>query len=167
MKLLAISGSTRSNSTNTSLLRALSEVSPTNIRISMFEGLLEIPVFSPDSEGPRTPRAVQAFCEQLQRSDGVIIASPEYVRTIPGGLKNAIDWLVSREEVVYKPIVLAHASHRGDDMLQSLRLVLNTVTTRFDAKHFLRFSLASEVAERCQSYALRAREHSEDESIHR
>lgn len=63
--------------------------------------------------------------------------------SIPGGLKNAIDWLVSRDEIVHKPVVLAHASHRGDDLLRSLRLVLRTVTTRFDEHHFLRIPLVA------------------------
>ncbi len=63
------------------------------------------------------------------------------MRTIPGGLKNAIDWLVSGEVIVSKPIVLAHASHRGDDMLETLRIVLSTVSTNFNAGVFLRFPL--------------------------
>lgn len=69
------------------------------------------------------------------------MASPECVRSIPGGLKNAIDWLVSRDELTAKPIALAHASHRGDDMLGQLRLVLGMVSQNFRTDFFLRFPL--------------------------
>jgi chromate reductase, NAD(P)H dehydrogenase (quinone) len=56
-------------------------------------------------------------------------------------LKNAIDWLVSREELIGKPIALAHASHRGDDMLGDLRRVLSTASDRFCEGVFLRMHL--------------------------
>lgn len=143
MNLLALSGSVRASSTNRYLLRALSEVSPPGVVIEVFDDLSRLPVFSPDAEEEHTPRAVEDFCDRIRRSDGLIVSSPEYVRSIPGGLKNAIDWLVSRDEIVHKPVVLAHASHRGDDLLRSLRLVLRTVTTRFDEHHFLRIPLVA------------------------
>ena len=65
------------------------------------------------------------------------------MRGIPGGLKNAIDWLVSRDEIIGKPIALSHASVRGDDMLAALRTVLTTVSDGFTEKIFLRVPLNS------------------------
>ena len=65
------------------------------------------------------------------------------MRGLPGGFKNSIDWLVSGEELITKPIALAHASHRGDDMLDALRLVLSTVSTRFSTELFLRIPVAN------------------------
>ena len=141
MRFLAISGSARSLSTNTHLLRAMSQVAPASVHVDVFDRIGSLPVFSPDLEGDAAPRIVRMFAKAIGRSDGLIIASPEYARGIAGGLKNAIDWLVSGEELVGKPIVLAHASHRGDDMLAALRLVLSTVTTNFNADIFLRFAL--------------------------
>ncbi|MBB3353520.1 NAD(P)H-dependent FMN reductase [Rhizobium sp. BK049] len=82
-----------------------------------------------------------ALANAIAEADGLILASPEYIRSVPGGLKNAIDWLVSRNEVIGKPIVLAHASHRGDEMLQQLRTVLATLSERFNGQLFLRFHL--------------------------
>ncbi|ARM88910.1 NADPH-dependent FMN reductase protein [Rhizobium sp. CIAT894] len=141
MKILAISGSARRNSTNTSMLRAVSAVAPCEIEITIFDGVGGLPVFSPDLEGESLPAAVRDFVALIAQSDGVIIASPEYVRSIPGGLKNAIDWLVSGDEIVHKPIALLHASHRGDDMLAGLRIVLATITDRFADHIFLRLPL--------------------------
>ncbi|MBY3069562.1 NAD(P)H-dependent oxidoreductase [Rhizobium laguerreae] len=141
MKILAISGSARRNSTNTAMLQAVRAVAPNEFEISIFDGVGRLPVFSPDLEGEHLPEAVRNFIDAIAQSDGVIIASPEYVRSIPGGLKNAIDWLVSGDEIVHKPIALLHASHRGDDMLTGLRTVLATITDRFAGDIFLRLPL--------------------------
>ncbi|MGO7543603.1 NADPH-dependent FMN reductase [Rhizobium ruizarguesonis] len=141
MRILAISGSARLNSTNTAMLRAIRAIAPSDIEVSIFDGVGRLPVFSPDLEGESLPEVVRDFIDVIAQSDGVIIASPEYVRSIPGGLKNAIDWLVSGDEIVHKPIALLHASHRGDDMLAGLRTVLATVTDRFAGDIFLRLPL--------------------------
>ncbi|MDR9760804.1 NADPH-dependent FMN reductase [Rhizobium redzepovicii] len=141
MKILAISGSARRDSTNTAMLRAVRAVAPSDIEIAIFDGVGGLPVFSPDLEGEALPAAVRHFVAMIAGSDGVIIASPEYVRSIPGGLKNAIDWLVSGEQIVHKPVALLHASHRGDDMLEGLRTILATITDRFAADIFLRLPL--------------------------
>lgn len=141
MDFLAISGSARKLSTNTAMLRAVSDIARPAHSTRLFDRIAELPVFSPDFETRPLPGPVRDFAAQIRRSDGLIIASPEYVRAIPGGMKNAIDWLVSRDEIIDKPIVLMHASHRGDDMLAQLRLVLSTVSTGFSAGLFLRFEL--------------------------
>jgi chromate reductase len=141
MKLLAISGSARQDSTNTALLTAMRVLAPIGTDVSVFHRLDTLPVFSPDLEGERTPVAVIDFLERIARADGIVISSPEYVRSIPGGLKNAIDWMVSRYEIIGKPIALAHASHRGDEMLASLRVVLGTVSDGFLPHVFLRVPL--------------------------
>lgn len=141
MNFLAISGSARACSTNTAMLEAISDIAHPEHSVKVFSDLADLPVFSPDFEGRALPAPVNAFATLIRESDGLIIASPEYVRAIPGGLKNAIDWLVSRDEIIAKPIALMHASHRGDDMLAQLRLVLATVSERFMPELFLRFSL--------------------------
>jgi len=143
MKLLAISGSARQASTNTQLLQVLAWLAPENVTIDVFHSLHHLPVFSPDLEGENLPPAIQDFIKILAQADGVIIASPEYVHAIPGGLKNAIDWLVSGDAIIGKPVALLHASHRGDDMLAALRLVLGTVTSEFQQQIFLRLPLIS------------------------
>lgn len=142
MQILAISGSTRQASTNTSLLRKLAEVVGPGTTVSVFGGLGDLPIFTPDQEAD-PPAAVLSFIAQIEAADGLIISSPEYLHAIPGGLKNAIDWLVSGDAIIDKPIAIMHASHRGEDLLASLRLVLSTVSTRFSKKVFLRLPLMS------------------------
>ena len=138
MKILAISGSARSESANTAFLKGIKELAPSGVEFNIFHRLDILPVFSPDSEGKKTPSEVIQFLQLVATADGIIISSPEYIRSIPGGLKNAIDWMVSRFEIIGKPIALAHASHRGDGMLVSLRRVLSTVSDRFLENLFVR-----------------------------
>lgn len=147
MKILAISGSARQTSTNTALLRALRSIAPSDITLDVFDGIGDLPIFSPDREGANLPDSVGTFMRLVARSDGLLIASPEYVRSIPGGLKNAIDWLVSGDQVVGKPIALVHASHRGDDMLAILRTVLATISSNFNRDLFFRLPLMKEAPE--------------------
>ncbi|MCR8725333.1 NADPH-dependent FMN reductase [Frigidibacter sp. ROC022] len=139
MNILAISGSGRADSTNTAMLRAVARIARPAHEVTVFAEVAGLPVFSPDLEAGPLPETVAHFVGLIERSDAVIISSPEYVRAIPGGMKNAIDWLVSRDEIITKPIVLMHCSHRGDDMLEQLRLVLATVSQRFREDLFLRF----------------------------
>ena len=151
MNILAISGSTRQASTNMALIEAIKIASPKHINFNIYRALGDFPIFSTDLEGIKTPKIIQNFIEQVHLADGLIISSPEYVHAIPGGLKNAIDWLVSSEAIIRKPVVLVHASHRGDDMLQSLRLVLQTVTSGFNEDLFLRVPLISKSPEEIKS----------------
>jgi chromate reductase, NAD(P)H dehydrogenase (quinone) len=141
MQLLAISGSLRAGSTNTALLHVLAKLAAPRADVKVFTGLGDLPIFNPDAEGAATPVPVLAFADAVRRADGLIISCPEYVHALPGGFKNAIDWLVSRDEISGKPIALLHASHGGEDVLSDLRRVLATVSDRFASDIFARFSL--------------------------
>jgi chromate reductase, NAD(P)H dehydrogenase (quinone) len=141
MQILALSGSLRAASTNTALLHALAAAAPAPICVTVFDGLAQIPLFSPDREGAATPPQVLAFAAAVARADGLVISCPEYVHALPGAFKNALDWLVSRPELIGKPIALLHASHRGEDVLADLRRVLATVSDRFAPDVFARFAL--------------------------
>ncbi len=144
MRILAISGSMRSESSNTALLKEIACLASQwdeSIQIEIFNSHDKLPIFSPDKEGDNTPPAVLELCEKIALSNGIIISSPEYIRSIPGGLKNTIDWLVSRTEIIKKPIVLVHASHRGSDVLTSLRIVLSTISENFSDEVFLQIPL--------------------------
>ena len=141
MRLLALSGSLRSQSTNTALLAAAARLAPQDVEVKLSTLWGDLPIFNPDLEARPAHVSVLMFAEEIREADGLLISCPEYVHAVPGGFKNAIDWLVSREELVGKPIALLHASHRGDDALAALRMVLSTVSDRFSANIFERFPL--------------------------
>lgn len=140
MNILAISGSTRTASTNTTLLHALAAIALMDVTVTVYDQLASLPVFSADLDAT-PPATVIDFEQRIAEADGVIFASPEYVRSLPGGLKNAIDWLVSGDAVIAKPMAILHGSHRGGDMLDALRMVLATLSSGFNPDLFARFAL--------------------------
>ncbi len=156
MKILAISGSVRASSTNTAALREIARCAPTSIEISLYNGLGQLPIFNPDLEGDATPPEVRALAQEIANADALLFSSPEYIHAIPGGLKNAIDWMVSRDEFVGKPVYMIHTSHRGEDLLSSLRLVLGTVSERFNPDIFLRFHFISKTEDEISSHMRQA-----------
>lgn len=90
--LLGISGSLRRGSHNTLLLRAAARQLPDGAALRLYDGLREIPAYDEDADGDRPPAAVARLREELAAADGLLIATPEYNQSIPGQLKNAVDW---------------------------------------------------------------------------
>lgn len=128
MRLLGLSGSLRRVSTNTALLRALAANAPDGVTLEVSGLIGTLPVFNPDDEGERTPAAVGALGRSIREADGLVISCPEYAHGIPGGIKNALDWMVSRDEIPGKPVLLVRASTRSDYALEALREVLRTMS---------------------------------------
>jgi NAD(P)H-dependent FMN reductase len=143
MQLLAISGSLRAASSNTALLRSMSRCLPPDCQLLVYDELGALPIFSPDREGEHTPPVVERLGRLVAESDGLVVASPEYVHGIPGGLKNLFDWLTSRFEIVDKPIMVVHASHRGDIALRALLEVLSTLSKNTVPQVSIRIPLLS------------------------
>jgi chromate reductase len=91
MRILGISGSARRDSHNTKLLRAAAETLPAGVELVEWEGLTALPIFDEDLVAER-PAAVADLLDAIAAADAVLIATPEYNHSIPGGLKNALDW---------------------------------------------------------------------------
>jgi len=91
MRLLGIAGSLRRGSFNRALLRTAIELMPEHVTVDTFE-IGEIPLYNADLDTADPPEAVRRFRDQIAAADGLLIATPEYNYSIPGGLKNAIDW---------------------------------------------------------------------------
>ena len=92
MRVLALSGSLRRDSYNTALLRAAAEVAPQGVEVERYEGLASLPPYDADSDVGAGPSAVQDLRERIAAADALLIATPEYNGSIPGLLKNAVDW---------------------------------------------------------------------------
>jgi chromate reductase len=91
MRILGISGSLRRGSHNRKLLRTAAEALPTGAELVEWDGLAGLPAFDEDLEDPR-PQAVAEFFEAVESADALLIATPEYNASLPGALKNALDW---------------------------------------------------------------------------
>jgi chromate reductase, NAD(P)H dehydrogenase (quinone) len=92
MKVLAISGSLRDDSFNTKLLRAAAELAPDSVEIELWNGLKAVPPFDEDDEGEQAPAGAVELFDAIAGADALLFATPEYNSSIPGQLKNAIDW---------------------------------------------------------------------------
>jgi chromate reductase len=92
MRVLGISGSLRRDSLNSALLRAAAERLPGGVELGAFDRLAEIPPFSEDAETGAAPDAVRELREAMRAADAILIATPEYNHSLPGQLKNALDW---------------------------------------------------------------------------
>jgi chromate reductase, NAD(P)H dehydrogenase (quinone) len=111
MKILGISGSLRKASYNTAALRVASEVAPEGVAIEIAD-ISEIPLYNDDVRAQGYPAAVERFREQIRAADALLFATPEYNYSLPGVLKNAIDW-ASRppdQPLAGKPAALMGAS---------------------------------------------------------
>jgi chromate reductase len=112
MKVLGISGSLRSDSHNTRLLRVAAELLPPGVEFEEFDALREVPPFDADAERDPAPGVV-ALKRAITGADAVLIATPEYNHSIPGVLKNALDWVsrpIAANPMRGKPALVIGAS---------------------------------------------------------
>jgi chromate reductase len=113
VRVLGISGSLRRHSYNTKLLRAAEELLPPYVSLEIWERLKEIPPYVEDDDLPPGPPAVEALREAVAEADAMLFATPEYNSSVPGQLKNAIDWLsrpLATGPLRNKPVVVVGAS---------------------------------------------------------
>jgi len=136
IKILAISGSTRAQSSNLDLIKAIADLTADSFSITIFEGLSALPHFNPDLDLDKenAPAAVTSFRQQLQAADGVLICTPEYAIGVPGTLKNAIDWTVSSMGFSQKPVALITASTSGVTAHKALLGTLLIIESKITAE---------------------------------
>jgi NAD(P)H-dependent FMN reductase len=130
MRILGVSGSLQRRSKNLALLIIASRVAPSGAELLLFDGLRDLPHFNPDMEADEVPVSVRRWRQALADSDAVLIASPEYGFSLPGALKNAIDWVIESGELEGKIVAITAAvpgPERGRRGLQALRDTLSAV----------------------------------------
>jgi chromate reductase, NAD(P)H dehydrogenase (quinone) len=113
MKILGVSGSLRRDSHNTALLRAAGELFPAGVELELWDGLKAIPPYDEDDDVQPAPASVAAMKAAIADADGVLFATPEYNHSVPGQLKNALDWVsrpLAGNPLQGKPVAVVGAS---------------------------------------------------------
>ena len=141
-KILAISGSTRHNSTNSNYIKAIAALSEGEFNITLFEGIGGLPHFNPDDNNDAVAPEVADFRSLLAAADAVLICTPEYAHGVPGSLKNAIDWTVSSNGFYHKPTALITASTDGSFGHRALLETLKVIEAKDIEKNHLVISFA-------------------------
>ncbi|MGH6912968.1 MAG: NADPH-dependent FMN reductase, partial [Geminicoccales bacterium] len=115
LKLVTLLGSLRKASFNAAIARALPALAPDGIAIAALPSIGDLPVYDADLQADGIPRSVIDLGAAIRAADGVIIVTPEYNYSVPGGLKNAIDWISRLENQPFgrKPVALESASPGG------------------------------------------------------
>lgn len=132
--ILAIIGSASENSSNERLVEFLIASSKGRLNWIIFNELKSLPHFDPELSAKNTPQEVIAFRKQIEEADGVVICTPEYVFSIPSGLKNAIEWCVSTTLFSDKPCGLITASAQGEKGHEELQLLMRTLGAHFTSE---------------------------------
>jgi chromate reductase len=113
MKILGISGSLRGDSHNRKLLRAAADLLPAGVELELWDGLKEVPPYDEDDDVSPAPAAVARLRAAIAGADALLIATPEYNSSIPGQLKNALDWAsrpIATSVLRNKPVAVVGAS---------------------------------------------------------
>ena len=113
MKVLGISGSLRRDSYNTSLLRAAADLFGEEVELEIWERLKAVPPYDADDDTDSAPAAVAEFRATIAGADAVLFATPEYNSSVPGQLKNALDWAsrpIATNVLRNRPVAVVGAS---------------------------------------------------------
>jgi len=136
MKVLAISGSLRQGSYNTTVLRTAERLLPNDVQFELYDGLKWVPPYDEDDDGDDAPVEVQRLRAALAGADAVLISTPEYNSSVPGQLKNALDWAsrpIATNVLRNKPVAVVGASTGAFGAVWAqaeLRKVLATIGAR-------------------------------------
>jgi chromate reductase len=139
MRILAVSGSLRAGSYNTALARAAAELAPAGVEVELYEGLGSLPHYDADVDGEETPAAVEDLRRRIAAADALLVVTPEYNGSVPGVLKNAIDWASRPREgaaLQGKTVAIAGATTGNYGAIwaqQDLRKVLGIAGARVTA----------------------------------
>lgn len=129
--IFAINGSASNQSSNGKLIDHFIDLTKDSFDVTVFSDLKTLPHFDPERSLDGTPKIISDFRNQIISADGVFICTPEYVFSIPSGLKNAIEWCISTTIFSGKPTGLVTASANGEKGHEEMRLILKTVMAKF------------------------------------
>lgn len=129
--ILVIIGSASSNSTNLKLVEIIASLASKEFNLTIYNDLKTLPHFDPVLSSDNPPKQIIEFRKSIGQADGIIICTPEYVFSIPSGLKNAIEWCISTTIFSDKPSGLITASASGQKGHEELQLIMKTAMAKF------------------------------------
>jgi len=129
VRVLLVSGSTRSGSANTAALATAAALAPGRVTPAVYDGLASLPAFNPDHDGDDVPQAVAELRTEIASADAVLFCTPEYAGSLPGSFKNLLDWTVGGGQLYGKPAAWINvaAPGRGQGAQDTLATVLRYV----------------------------------------
>ena len=130
--IFIIIGSAGKNSANEKLMNHFSKSTKNDFNVTIFNELKTLPHFEPQLSIDNPPAAIVDFRKAVETADGIIICTPEYIFSIPSGLKNAFEWCVATTVFSDKPVGLITASADGQKGHEELQLILRTVIAKFN-----------------------------------
>lgn len=130
-KILAIIGSASQNSANQKLVDNLIFLTKDELIFTIYDELKTLPHFDPELSVDNPPQPIIELRDKIDKADGILICTPEYVFSIPSGLKNAIEWCISTTVFSDKPSGLITASANGLKGHEELQLIMKTVVAQF------------------------------------
>ena len=129
-RILLVSGSTREGSLHAAALRTAARLAPPEITATRYDGLRDLPAFVPGEPAP--PLVVTALRNRVGTADGLLFCTPEYAGSLPGALKNLLDWLVDGGELDGKPAAWLSVAAAGQD--EGAHATLETVLAHGNAR---------------------------------
>jgi NAD(P)H-dependent FMN reductase len=132
--VLAIVGSAGTNSSNLQLVNYIASITKELFHLTVYDALQQLPHFNPAQSIENTPQAILDLRNKIDSANAVLICTPEYIFSIPSGLKNVFEWCVSTTVFAHKPVALITASAHGVKGHEELKLILKTVDAFFADK---------------------------------
>lgn len=133
-KIFIINGSASANSSNHKLIENFAELAKGFFEVTSSNDLKTLPHFDPQLSASDPPEAIVEFRSGIEKADAVLICTPEYIFSIPSGLKNAIEWCVSTTVFSDKPVGLITASAYGEKGQEELTLIMKTLSAKFTSE---------------------------------
>ncbi|MFD2902311.1 NADPH-dependent FMN reductase [Sphingobacterium anhuiense] len=138
--IFVINGSASSYSSNQKLITLIVDLTQDTLNIKVFNDLKTLPHFDPELSIDNTPEEILKFRKEIEIAEGVLICTPEYVFSIPSGLKNVIEWCVSTTVFSGKPLGIITASAHGEKGHVELQLIMETLMANFTTETTLLIS---------------------------
>lgn len=129
--IFAINGSASENSSNQRLIDNFVKLLGNDFQVTIYNGLKTLPHFDPKLSAGNPPPQIVDLRNNIANADAVLICTPEYIFSIPSGLKNAIEWCVSTTVLTDKPLGIITASLDGEKGHEELKLIMRTVQAHF------------------------------------